>query len=51
MVGRLRPRSSIHARIHKILSRAAAAFHTQMPNATALSMVEGEPLVWAGIAP
>ncbi len=25
-----------------------AAFHTPMPNATALSMVEGEPLVWAG---
>ncbi|MFX5005277.1 class II aldolase/adducin family protein, partial [Acinetobacter baumannii] len=25
-----------------------AAFHTHMPNATALSMVEGEPLVFAG---
>jgi ribulose-5-phosphate 4-epimerase/fuculose-1-phosphate aldolase len=28
--------------------RVGAAFHTHMPNATALSMVEGEPLVWAG---
>jgi len=25
--------------------RVGAAFHTHMPNATALSMVEGEPLV------
>jgi ribulose-5-phosphate 4-epimerase/fuculose-1-phosphate aldolase len=31
-----------------MLPRVAAAFHTHMPNATALSMVEGEPLVWAG---
>ncbi len=23
-------------------------FHTHMPNATALSMVEGDPLIWAG---
>ena len=38
----------IHARLHKMLPRARAAFHTHMPNATALSMVEGEPLVWAG---
>lgn len=38
----------IHAQIHKILPRATAAFHTHMPNATALSMVEGQPLVWAG---
>ncbi|HEV2675994.1 MAG TPA: aldolase [Aliidongia sp.] len=38
----------IHARLHKQLPRARAAFHTHMPNATALSMVEGEPLAWAG---
>jgi len=38
----------IHARLHKRLPRARAAFHTHMPNATALSMVEGPPLVWAG---
>jgi len=38
----------IHARLHKMVPRVGAAFHTHMPNATALSMVEGEPLVWAG---
>jgi ribulose-5-phosphate 4-epimerase/fuculose-1-phosphate aldolase len=38
----------IHAQLHKALPRAIAAFHTHMPNATALSMLEGEPLVWAG---
>ncbi|KQV70363.1 aldolase [Rhizobium sp. Root1220] len=38
----------IHARLHKMLPRIGAAFHTHMPNATALSMIEGEPLVWAG---
>jgi len=38
----------IHARLHHLLPRAVAAFHTHMPNATALSMVEGEPFVWAG---
>jgi ribulose-5-phosphate 4-epimerase/fuculose-1-phosphate aldolase len=38
----------IHARIHKQVPRARAAFHTHMPNATALAMVEGEPLLWAG---
>ncbi|MGI4953097.1 MAG: aldolase [Janthinobacterium lividum] len=38
----------IHARVHKRLPRARAAFHTHMPNATALTMLEGEPLVWAG---
>ncbi len=38
----------IHARLHKRLPRARAAFHTHMPNATALSMVEGQPLAWAG---
>jgi ribulose-5-phosphate 4-epimerase/fuculose-1-phosphate aldolase len=38
----------IHARLHLRHPRARAAFHTHMPNATALAMVEGEPLVWAG---
>lgn len=38
----------IHARLHRSLPRARAAFHTHMPNATALSMVDGEPLAWAG---
>ncbi|MGE0418333.1 MAG: aldolase [Acetobacteraceae bacterium] len=38
----------IHARVHKNVPRARAAFHTHMPNATALAMVEGPPLVWAG---
>jgi ribulose-5-phosphate 4-epimerase/fuculose-1-phosphate aldolase len=34
----------IHARVHKNLPRARAAFHTHMPNATALAMLEGPPL-------
>lgn len=38
----------IHARIHKNLPRARAAFHTHMPNATALAMTEGPPLLFAG---
>lgn len=38
----------IHARLHKNQPRARAAFHTHMPYATALSMVEGDPLIWAG---
>jgi ribulose-5-phosphate 4-epimerase/fuculose-1-phosphate aldolase len=38
----------IHARVHLRLPRARAAFHTHMPNATALAMVEGPPLAWAG---
>src|SRR3954470_11754865 len=38
----------IHARIHLGKPRARAAFHTHMPNATALAMLEGPPLVWAG---
>ena len=38
----------IHARIHKNVPRARAAFHTHMPNATALTMVEGPPLIFAG---
>ena len=38
----------IHAEIHKRVPRARVAFHTHMPYATALSMTEGAPLVWAG---
>ncbi|MET1026645.1 MAG: aldolase [Dongiaceae bacterium] len=38
----------IHARLHLQKPRAQAAFHTHMPNATALSMLEGEPFAWAG---
>ncbi len=38
----------IHARMHLNVPRARAAFHTHMPYATALTMVEGEPLVFAG---
>ena len=38
----------IHARLHKHLPRARAAFHTHMPNATAMAMLEGPPLLWAG---
>lgn len=38
----------IHARLHKALPRARAAFHTHMPNATALCMIEGAPLAFAG---
>jgi len=38
----------IHARLHLKLPRARAAFHTHMPHATALAMLEGDPLVWAG---
>lgn len=38
----------IHARLHLHKPGAVAAFHTHMPNATALAMLEGEPLVWAG---
>jgi len=38
----------IHARLHLKNPRARAAFHTHMPHATALAMLEGPPLVWAG---
>lgn len=38
----------IHARLHLRRPEAVAAFHTHMPNATALAMVDGEPLAWAG---
>jgi ribulose-5-phosphate 4-epimerase/fuculose-1-phosphate aldolase len=38
----------IHGRVHLNVPRARAAFHTHMPNATALAMTEGPPLLWAG---
>lgn len=38
----------IHGRVHKNIPRARAVFHTHMPNATALAMVDGPPLLWAG---
>jgi ribulose-5-phosphate 4-epimerase/fuculose-1-phosphate aldolase len=38
----------IHARVHLNVPRARACFHTHMPNATALAMLEGPPLAWAG---
>ncbi|MGA2551252.1 MAG: aldolase [Burkholderiaceae bacterium] len=38
----------IHARIHDKHPRARVALHTHMPNATALSMIEGLPLLWTG---
>lgn len=38
----------IHARLHRAQPRLRAAFHTHMPNATALAMLEGPPLLWAG---
>ncbi|MGE0420464.1 MAG: aldolase [Acetobacteraceae bacterium] len=38
----------IHARVHRNVPRARAVFHTHMPNATALAMVDGPPLLWAG---
>lgn len=38
----------IHAQLHRLNPRATAAFHTHMPNATALCLLEGAPFVWAG---
>lgn len=38
----------IHARLHKNVPRARVAFHTHMPYATALTMVDGDPLIFAG---
>ncbi len=38
----------IHGRLHMRLPRARAAFHTHMPNATAMAMLDGPPLLWAG---
>ncbi|GBQ35297.1 aldolase [Gluconacetobacter azotocaptans] len=38
----------IHARIHRQVPRARVALHTHMPYATALTMTEGDPLLFAG---
>jgi ribulose-5-phosphate 4-epimerase/fuculose-1-phosphate aldolase len=38
----------IHAKLHERKPRAKVAFHTHMPYATALAMLEGQPLLWAG---
>jgi ribulose-5-phosphate 4-epimerase/fuculose-1-phosphate aldolase len=38
----------IHAQIHQRLPRARVAFHTHMPYATALTMSDEEPLIFAG---
>lgn len=40
----------IHARLHRARPGLRAAFHTHMPNATALAMLDmaGEPLAYAG---
>lgn len=38
----------IHARLHKQLPRVRVAFHTHMPNATALCLLKGPPLLWLG---
>lgn len=38
----------IHARVHRAMPRVKAAFHTHMPNATALCLLEGPPLLWLG---
>lgn len=38
----------IHARLHKQLPRVKVAFHTHMPYATALCLLQGAPLLWFG---
>jgi ribulose-5-phosphate 4-epimerase/fuculose-1-phosphate aldolase len=38
----------IHARLHRLRPHSKAAFHTHMPNATALCLLEGPPLLWLG---
>ncbi len=38
----------IHARLHLRHPHARVALHTHMPNATALAMLQGPPLAWAG---
>ena len=51
LVGEGRPEATaffIHAQLHRLNPRATAAFHTHMPNATALCMLQGDPFVWAG---
>ena len=51
VLGHGRPEATafyIHAQLHRLNPRARAAFHTHMPNATALCLLEGAPFVWAG---
>lgn len=51
IIGEGRPEATafyIHAQLHRLNPRARVAFHTHMPNATALCLLEGEPFVWAG---
>ena len=51
LAGEGRPEATaffIHAPLHRLKPRVRAAFHTHMPNATALSMLEGPPLLWLG---
>ncbi|MCU7250359.1 aldolase [Pseudomonas koreensis] len=38
----------IHARLHKQQPRVRVAFHTHMPHATALCLLQGPPLLWLG---
>lgn len=38
----------IHGRMHKNVQRARVCLHTHMPYATALCMVDGDPLLFAG---
>jgi ribulose-5-phosphate 4-epimerase/fuculose-1-phosphate aldolase len=38
----------IHARLHQQLPRVKVAFHTHMPHATALCLLQGPPLLWLG---
>ncbi|MGF6267221.1 ribulose-5-phosphate 4-epimerase/fuculose-1-phosphate aldolase [Paraburkholderia youngii] len=38
----------IHAGLHKLLRRAKVGFHTYMPNATALCLLDGPQLLWLG---
>lgn len=51
LAGEGRPEATafyVHAQLHRLHPRATAAFHTHMPNATALCLLEGTPLLWAG---
>ena len=38
----------IHAQLHRLKPHARVAFHTHMPYATALAMIDAEPLSYAG---
>jgi len=38
----------IHARLHLQQPRVRVAFHTHMPHATALCLLQGPPLLWLG---